>query len=71
MNVCSDKSILGRTAPHSEQVLVLGNHRSTFSKANPSQPHRYSNLVINRPALPPEKQLWQFCWDYHQGRLLT
>ena len=28
-------------------------------------------LQPNRPALPPEKDLSQFCWDYHQGRLLT
>ena len=24
-----------------------------------------------RPSLPPDEEIWQFCWDYHQGRLLT
>ena len=25
-------------------------------------------LQPNRPALPPEKDVWQFCWDYHQTK---
>ena len=29
------------------------------------------DLQPNRPKLPPNEDLWQFCWDYHQGRLLT
>ena len=24
-----------------------------------------------RPSLPPDEEIWQFCWDYHQGRLLA
>ena len=28
-------------------------------------------LQPTRPSLPPEQEIWQFCWDYHQGRLLT
>ena len=28
-------------------------------------------LLPNRPALPQDQSLWQFCWDYHQGRHLT
>ena len=28
-------------------------------------------LQPNRPQPPPDESLWQFCWDYHQGRLLT
>ena len=28
-------------------------------------------LQPQRPALPKDKDLQQFCWDYHQGRLLT
>ena len=28
-------------------------------------------LQPSRPELPGEKDLWRFCWDYHQGRLLT
>ena len=28
-------------------------------------------LHPNRPALPQDERLWQFCWDYHQGRHLT
>ena len=24
-----------------------------------------------RPPLPGDEDLFQFCWDYHQGRLLT
>ena len=28
-------------------------------------------LQPNRPPLPPDENLWQFCWDYHQGRHLT
>ena len=28
-------------------------------------------LQPNRPALPQDGDLWQFCWDYHQGRHLT
>ena len=29
------------------------------------------DLQPTRPKLPPNEDLWQFCWDYHQGRLLT
>ena len=46
MNVRSDRSMLGRTAPHSEQVFVLGNQRSTFSMEIPSHPHLYSILAM-------------------------
>ena len=28
-------------------------------------------LQPKRASLPPNEDLWQFCWDYHQGRLLT
>ena len=28
-------------------------------------------LQPTRPSLPPDQEIWQFCWDYHQGRLLT
>ena len=28
-------------------------------------------LQPQRPALPKDEDLQQFCWDYHQGRLLT
>ena len=28
-------------------------------------------LQPNRLALPQDEDLWQFCWDYHQGRHLT
>ena len=28
-------------------------------------------LQPTRPPLPGEEDLFQFCWDYHQGRLLT
>ena len=28
-------------------------------------------LQPNRPQPPQDEDLWQFCWDYHQGRLLT
>ena len=49
MNVLSDNAMSGRTAPHSEQVLVLGNQRSTFSKVIPFHQHLYSNLSM-KPA---------------------
>ena len=29
------------------------------------------DLQPNRQALPQDEGLWQFCWDYHQGRHLT
>ena len=28
-------------------------------------------LQPQRPPLPGDEDAWQFCWDYHQGRLLT
>ena len=28
-------------------------------------------LQPRRPSLQPNEDLWQFCWDYHQGRHLT
>ena len=28
-------------------------------------------LQPTRATLPKDEGLWQFCWDYHQGRLLT
>ena len=28
-------------------------------------------LQPQRPPLPGDEDVWQFCWDYHQGRLLT
>ena len=28
-------------------------------------------LQPKRPPLPGDEDLFQFCWDYHQGRLLT
>ena len=28
-------------------------------------------LQPHRPKLPQNEEIWQFCWDYHQGRLLT
>ena len=29
------------------------------------------SLQPQRPPLPGDEDLFQFCWDYHQGRLLT
>ena len=29
------------------------------------------SLQPKRPPLPGDEDLFQFCWDYHQGRLLT
>ena len=43
--------MLGLTAPHSEQVRVLGNHRSAFSNWTPCHRHLYSNFLRN-PARP-------------------
>ena len=49
----------GRSSPKAAQLYAQG----YLDERRELQP--------KRPVLPQDENLWQFCWDYHQGRHLT